>query len=102
MKTISLTLSLATLALVSSEAEPLKRPRLEATFGSPVAGVTADRLDRGYFHRGDFAAPGKVDDCMITVAKTVSVTVSPRALAAFPHLGKPAIVTTECNMLAVK
>src|ERR1051325_7575771 len=102
MKTLSLTHSLATLALVSSAAEPMKNPRIEATFGSPLAGVTADQLDRGYFHRGDFAAPGKIADCMITVAKSVSVTASPRALATFPHLGKPAILTTECNMLAAK
>ena len=97
MKTISLTVSLATLALVSSAADLPGNARMASTFGSTVAGVTEERLDRGlYFNRANLMAGDKNSGCMATAVKSVSVTASPRAVATFPHLGKAPIVTTEC------
>jgi hypothetical protein len=86
------------LAAQAGADEPLLSPRAKANQVVTVSGTTEDQLYRGTLHlqRGWFAAPtvvasgGALD--VDYVHNTAVITVSPRALATFPHLANVASV----------
>ena len=77
-------------------AEPLLSPRAKANQIVTVPGVTGQKLDRAnlFTHRGDTAAHPRVagvSNDRDLVGENREITVSPRALAAYPHLANAAV-----------
>ena len=80
------------LAAQAGADEPVLSPRAKANQVVTVSGTTKDQLYRGSYHfqRGWFAGPRAIDSGGVVdpdyVHGTAIVSVSPRALATFPHL----------------
>lgn len=80
------------LAAQAGADEPLLSPRAQANKIVTVSGITQDQLYRGTEHlqRGWFAAPSVIASGGVVdtdyVHGTAIVSISPRALATFPHL----------------